>query len=242
MLQKAIDQCTNLSGNQEDCPVFTFPDGTGECQMESPLPGPISKENVLGPRKGLPNGIQVPGNSGSDGYAAIGKPFAAGPPPSETVSVAKVPTVAVSNSHTSSTASASQLIDLAAGKNGVVQVSSSSSTLLPPAQIDVAARPSTFATSSSAPPASSSSPTTTSAPASTQIPQAEPETTSYYTLGREAHEVVVYVEEVTVTADVAYAKRTAAPEPKGKIEHHHRRHMHGHMHHAGRGIGGQRRR
>ncbi|MCJ1266538.1 hypothetical protein MMC22_006423 [Lobaria immixta] len=76
VLQQAIDQCTNPSGNQEDCPVFTFGDAPGECEMQSPLPASIRKENVLGPRQGLPNGIQVqsgpeqatrPDDSGSDG-------------------------------------------------------------------------------------------------------------------------------------------------------------------------------
>lgn len=66
--------------------------------------------------------------------------------------------------------------------------------------------------------------------------------TSYYTSGQEAHEVVVYVEEVTVTVEAPYAKRTAVPEPAAKIEQHYRRHVHGHVHHAAHGVGGQRRR
>lgn len=263
MLQQAIDQCTNPSGNERDCPVFTFHDAPGECQMESPLPASISKENVLGPRQGLPNGVQVqsgpeqalkPGNSGSNGYAPAGRPFEIAPPSPETNSVAKIPTVPVSASskhssvyasvHTSVTTSDSPSIDLTSVKNDVVQASSSS-TLLPPVQVPVAARPSTFAISMT-PSASSSPPTTTtSAPATNspaRVSEQGPVYTNYYTSGREEHEVIVYVEEVTVTAEVAYAKRTAPPEPHAKIEHHHRRHVQGHMHHAAHGNGGLRRR
>lgn len=254
VLQQAIDQCTDPSGNQRDCPVFSFPDVPGECQMESPLPAPISKENVLGPRPGLPNGVEVqsgpeqaskPGNSGSDGYAPVGKPV---PHPAETTSVAKVPTVPVSTPpkhssvhasvQASATTSASQSIDLPPVKINVAQASSS--TLLPPVQ--VAARPSTSAVSSAGPLVSSS--LTTSAPASAAsapVPNQGPVYTSYYTSGREAHEMIVYVEEVTVTeTDVHYAKRTPAPEANPKVEHH-RRHVHSHAHHA-RGVGRQRRR
>lgn len=261
MLQRAIDQCTNLSGNQQDCPVFTFSDAPGECEMESPLPALISKENVLGPRKGLPNGVQVqsgpeqasnPGSSDSDGSAPAGKPIPKAPPHETTTPVAKVPTVAVSipHKHPSATTSDSYLGGLTPVKNEVAQVYSSSSTLLPPGQVNAAARPSTSAISSAAPPLTSSvsPPTTTSAPASSssaQLPQQGSVHTSYYTSGREVHEVILYVEEVTVTAEVPYAKRTvvAAAEPKAKIEHHHRRrHAHRHVHHPAHGIGGQRRR
>ena len=61
VLQKAIDTCTNLSGNQEGCPVSSFDDHPTECLLESPLPAVISKENVCGPRQGLHNGIKVQG-------------------------------------------------------------------------------------------------------------------------------------------------------------------------------------
>lgn len=269
MLQQAIDQCTNLSGNERDCPVFTFHDAPGECQMESPLLASISKENVLGPRQGLPNGVQVqsgpeqaskPGNSGSNGYAPAGKPFEIAPPSPETTSVAKIPTVPVSapykhssvyaSVHTSATTSDSPSIDLTSVKNDVAQAfssssSSSASTLLPPVQVPVATRPSTFAISVTPPASSSPLPPTPSAPATisqAQVPEQGPVYTNYYTSGREAHEVIVYVEEVTVTAEVAYAKRTAPPEPHAKIEHHHRRHVNGHTHHAAHGNGGLRRR
>lgn len=243
--------------------------------MESPLPAQISEENVLGPRQGLPNGIQVqsgpeqasmPGRSGSNGYVPAWKPLVIAPPPPETTSspeatsVAKVPTVAVSTAdkhasvppsgYTSATSPESLSIDAMPVKND--EAEASSSTLLPPAQVHVAARPSTFAISSTAPPASSSSSSSppspsVAAPATFSAPvpgQPGPVYTSYFTSGREAHEVIVYVEEVTVTAtaDVPYAKRTPVPvpepQPAAKIEHHHRRHVH----HAAHGIGGQRRR
>ena len=222
--------------------------------MESPLPALISKENVLGPRKGLPNDLQVQpgpepasesGSSESDGYAPAGKPIPTAPP-RETTPVAKVPTVAVStpHKHPSATTPDSYLTGLSPVKGKVAQDYSSSSALLPPAQADGAARPSTPTCSSAAPPASSVSPTTTSAPASSssaQIPEASPAYTSHYTVGREAHEVIVYVKEVTVTAEAPHAKRTVAAEPEATIEHRHRRHAHRHLHHAAHGIGGQRR-
>lgn len=56
VLQAAIDTCTNLSGNVEDCPVFNNRLNTQAQMQASTFPSPlrIEHENCAGPRQGLP--------------------------------------------------------------------------------------------------------------------------------------------------------------------------------------------
>lgn len=135
VLQEAIDTCTNLSGNQEDCPVFSFEDHPKECLLESPLLVVISKENVCGLMQGLPNGIKTQGGP-ELAQPHTPNPASYLPPAAHSVSASPsssiqaapvVPTVAVSSKPDPSTHTPGTLvIEL---KNKIAQASSSSVTL-----------------------------------------------------------------------------------------------------------------
>lgn len=59
LLQSAIDQCTSLDGNQEDCKIFNLQsdDKARECKM--PIPSILRSEEVTKPGKNLPGGVQI---------------------------------------------------------------------------------------------------------------------------------------------------------------------------------------
>lgn len=249
VLQQAIDQCTNLSGNQEDCPVFTILDKAAECQLQSPLPAPLSTEEVQGPMKGLPNGIQVqsgpeqaskPGNSRPAGYTSLG-PKASPIAPTQATSVAKVPTVALSktsNPKQPASTPGSEFVQL---KNHVAQASSSIGVPLPLAHTyDAAPLPSSLSTSLASSSSSLPLPATTVPPEEPSVSaQQQVITTRFYTSGRELHEVIVVLEEITVTATGPYAKGTPVPTSESDASIHHRRRIQ-HQHHAAHGIAGRR--
>lgn len=242
VLQKAIDTCTNLSGNQEDCPVFSFEDHHTECLLESPLPAVISKEDVCGPRQGLPNGIKVQGGP-ELAQPHTPNPASYLPPTAKSVSalpsssiqaVPVVPTVAVSStSHQPTHTSGAQFIEL---KNKIAQVSSSS-TFLPSPEKYVEPTSTTLSTSSKpAPPATTHPAKFPDVPPQVALAADQFITTQTYTSGREAYERIFMLKEVTVTAGAGLAKKASMPKP---IELHvHKRHEH--KHHMAHGIGGRR--
>lgn len=242
VLQKAIDECTNLSGNQEDCPVFSFNDHPTECLLESPLPAVISKEDVFGPRQGLPNGIKIQGGP-ELAQPHTPNPASYLPPAAHSVSfipsssiqaVPVVPTVAVSSkSHPPAHTPGTQVVEL---KNKIAQASSSSATF-PSSEAYVETTSTTLITSSKPSPPATTHPTEfhdvfpAVALAADQFI-----TTQIYTSGREAYERVVVLKEVTVTAGAGLVKKSSKPKP---VELHvHKRH--GHKHHMAHGIGGHR--
>lgn len=241
ILQKAIDTCTDLSGNQEDCPVFSFDDQPTECLLESPLPVVISKENVCGPRQGLPNGIKVQGGP------ELAQPHTPNPasylPPaaqsfspltsSSTQAVRVVPTVLVSSkSHQPTHALSTQFIEL---NNKIAQVTSSPTTLSSSAKYVQPTSNTLLTSSKPAPPA-----TTHPAEISNVFPTVTLAADQFiithtYNLGREVYERIVMLKEVIVTAGAEHAKKASMPEP---VEPHlHKRHKH--KHHVAHGIGGR---
>ncbi|KAL8945244.1 MAG: hypothetical protein Q9211_000203, partial [Gyalolechia sp. 1 TL-2023] len=58
VLQQAIEQCTDLGGEMKSCGVFEFPENTASCTLEN-LPSELKDENVEGPMRGLPGGLEV---------------------------------------------------------------------------------------------------------------------------------------------------------------------------------------
>ena len=58
-LQQAVDTCTNLSGEVEDCPLFSLQSQSDAQQCQLDLPSSIASENTTGPRQGLPGNVQV---------------------------------------------------------------------------------------------------------------------------------------------------------------------------------------
>jgi hypothetical protein len=236
VLQEAVDQCTNASGNMEDCPVFTYNSDPGRCGLENALPDEIASENVKGPMEGLPNRIQVqagperankPPGSGSgrpDGVDTTPKKSTYTPESTPTA-IAKIPTVPVSESQGPSSSTK------AAGNRS--------------SEIKAAQQPSS-ATSTAVSKAAEAlvyTPISVPAPAPTSEPNEPPValqageviTTAYWTSGREAHEVIVVLKEVTVTADGGKFTKTA--EATSHAPHYKRQHKH--QHHAAHGAGGR---
>lgn len=90
-LQDAVDQCTNLSGQIEDCALFDVQDASvyGNCNIT--LPSAIADENVVGPVSTLPGN---PAIASGPGYASGAEAGAAGSTPAPTSAAANpVPTL-----------------------------------------------------------------------------------------------------------------------------------------------------
>lgn len=242
VLQKAIDTCTNLSGNQEDCPVFSFDDHPTECLLESPLPAVISKENVCGPRQGLPNGIKV---QGGPELAELHTPNPASylPPAAHSVSsiplsstqaVPVVPTVA--DSSTSQPPIHTPGAQLTGFNNKIPQFSSSSTTFSSLEKYVETTSTTLLTSSKPAPPATTPSTEFHNVFPAVSLAASQFITTQTYTSGREAHERIVVLKVVTVTAGAGLMKETSKPK---QVELHlHKRHEH--KHHMAHGIGGRR--
>lgn len=237
VLQEAVDQCTNPSGNMEDCPVFTYNSDPGSCGLENALPVEIASENVKGPMEGLPNRIQVqsgpepankPAGSGSDrpdGVDKTPKKSTHSPETTPTV-IAKIPTVPVSDSqgpNPSPKAAGDKYLENKAAQ----QPSSATPTAVSKTAKALADTPTSAPTPTYAPPAAAP-------PVALQA--GEIITTAYWTSGREAHEVIVILEEVTVTADGGKVTKTV--ETTSQVPHYKRQHKH--QHHAAHGVGGRR--
>lgn len=200
------------------CGVFEFPENTGSCTLESPLPDDIKDENTSGPMQGLPGGCEV--QSGPE-EAAKGKG-------------------ATGSSSGGKSGGASSSGGQSDSQSPVAKDTSSSSSN-PPAANNKAEgavfadvndnKPADY--QAPAPAAPAPQPTTTSPPvAPAPVDQAgNVVSTDIYTDGRIVHENKVVVQEVTVTEGMK-AKRT--PEAKAK------RHGHRHHHAQQHGIGGRR--
>ncbi len=58
VLDKAVAECTDLSGEMKKCPVFELADDASSCTIES-LPDDIKDESNEGPLSGLPGGCEI---------------------------------------------------------------------------------------------------------------------------------------------------------------------------------------
>ncbi|PYH90916.1 hypothetical protein BO71DRAFT_461155 [Aspergillus ellipticus CBS 707.79] len=58
-LQRAVDQCTDLSGRVEDCPVFDLQSEYDQGQCTFPVPEELKDEDVYLHKGGLPNNIAI---------------------------------------------------------------------------------------------------------------------------------------------------------------------------------------
>ncbi|TPR06893.1 Eukaryotic initiation factor 4E family protein [Aspergillus niger] len=58
-LQQAVDECTNLSGRVEDCPIFDLQTDTEQAQCNFTMPEELKSENVYLHKGGLPNNIAI---------------------------------------------------------------------------------------------------------------------------------------------------------------------------------------
>ena len=249
VLQDAVDQCTNLSGNMEDCPVFKYNSEPGKCALENPLPAEIASEDVKGPMHGLPNRVQV--QSGPEPASPPAKPNSGRsdkevePPKNPAhsseaapTSVVKIPTVPVSDPpEPKPTQDAATPVNQG-GANQYIQQQYSESPLKSPSKTPEAPL---------VVPQSSPAPAPAPAPAPTNKPDNPPValqagkaiSTSYWTSGREAHELIVVLEEVTITADGGTVTKTEGASGAEATHHYKRQHAHHQYHHERRGIGGR---
>ena len=236
-----------FSGQTTDCPVFQ-PVLNDQAAMQTcsiATPAALKNDILAGPATKLPGNVEI---QSGPGYAAPagGKPAATPTPPPASSPQSK-PSLPYSAGSSGS-----------APEDGNVFLQQASSTASatsapsppPPAPTTTATSSLTAAPLSPPPPApaapaSSSSPAPPpSAPATTPAPAAPPAapapvglqlttvTTSYYTQGREAYEVVVVAEEVTITVDGSVpAAAAATPAKRDGRRHEHAAHARRHAHH-----------
>lgn len=57
-LGQAINTCTSMTGEIQDCPLFTIQSDSTAAQCTFPMPGGLENDDLMGPRDGLP--IDVP--------------------------------------------------------------------------------------------------------------------------------------------------------------------------------------
>lgn len=70
-LQSAVNNCTNLSGQIEDCPLFTIQDSSAYSNCNVTLPSAVANENVVGAISTMPgNPAIASGPAYADGAAA----------------------------------------------------------------------------------------------------------------------------------------------------------------------------
>ncbi|CZR56548.1 related to glyoxal oxidase precursor [Phialocephala subalpina] len=206
-LQQAVDTCTNLSGQIEDCALFTIQDSSvyGNCNVT--LPSAIAKENVVGAVSTMPgNPVIAYGPGYASGAAAGGN--------SATATAGGV----AGTTQSAMTLSYSAGISLASSESyvpgGIFAVSTGASFAL-----------STAATSTptSSPSVAATSPTTAAAAfvAASIVESAGPSyfSTAYQTLDPNTVEEILWLEEVITVTEASTATVTVPAR---------KRHLHGH--------------
>lgn len=189
-LQSAVNQCTNLSGQIEDCALFDIQTAAvyGSCNItDSNIPAAIANENVVAGMSTLPGNPAIV----STGYADGATAGASGAVTSSPVSSAAVSKATLSYQPGSSVASDSQYVPgavFAAKSGGEVKAEGAAASV-------------TIATSSSAA-------VITPAPAaSTPVSTQSFFSTDYQTKGQDVVEVLWVEEVATVTVTSPGRKR-----------------------------------
>ncbi|KAL2354780.1 WSC domain-containing protein [Cryomyces antarcticus] len=231
-LQNAVDTCTNLSGNVEDCPLFTLQSDSDSAKCTFEVPSEVAHDNPAGPRDGL--ALSVPVQAGpeyatvypvvTNGQAAPSSqaPKKSSAAPSSIVTPPSMPTLSYSAATKTAT-------DAYGGGIAVAQAVSSSA-----AASSAAAPSSAQATSpeasSAVTPSYSDAPSAvehsysqiTSAPLRDNYFQGDRHAnivaTSYMTKGHEAWEILIEEVEITVTASptAAYKHRRHTHQRRNK--------------------------
>ena len=199
-LQDAVDQCTNLSGQIQDCPLFHIQDEDSHCSIS--LPPALASENVNGPMATLPGNVPIVSGPAPASGATAGSPVTGAPPaPSSAANTVPVALPTLSYSAGQSLASTDSY-----RPGGIFAVSV-------PATADAAAT-------------STSAPAVTPAPA--PVPASGTESffsTQYMTSGRAVLEVLWVEEIVTVTDPI-----TSTVTVPGRKKRHVNRHLHNLVH------------
>ena len=197
-LQDAVDQCTNPSGQIEDCPLFHIQAEDSNCNID--LPSALVSEDVIGPMDSLPGNVPIVSGPGPASGATAGSP-ATGVPPAPPSPPAAIPIPTLSYSAGQSLASADSYI---------------------PGGIFAVSIPSTSDTSTTSTP--SAPPAVTPAPVPTTSNTESFFSTQYITSGHAVLEILWVQEIVTVTEPLTTT--VLVPGRKRHINHHLHQNVH----------------
>lgn len=59
LLQEAVDVCNNMTGLEQDCPLFDIQDSLGATGCQFDLPDPLENEDTIGPLNCLPGDVPI---------------------------------------------------------------------------------------------------------------------------------------------------------------------------------------
>jgi hypothetical protein len=197
-LQDAVDQCTNLSGQIADCPLFNIQAEDSHCSIN--LPSALVSENVIGPMASLPGNVPVVSGPGPASGATAGSPVTGAPPAPSSVDGA-IPTPTLGYSAGQSLASTDTYIP-----GGIFAVSIPSTADAAPTSTTVAA------------------PAVTKAPVPASSNTESFFSTQYVTSGRAVLEVL-WVEEVITVTD-PFTTTVLVPGRKRHINRHLHQNVH----------------
>jgi hypothetical protein len=191
-LQDAVNTCTNLSGQIEDCPLFDIQSSDAYSNCNITVPSAIAKEDVVGAMSNLPGNVPIvsgpaPANGATAGGTATGAPTA----PVVTSGSQALPTLSYSAG--SSLASTDTYIP---GGIFAVSIASSSSQVAGPVDAQV-----------------------TPAPTTTSISNTESFFSTQYTTSGQAVLEVLWVEEVVTVTDPV-TTTVIAPGRKRHLKRH----------------------
>lgn len=213
-LQEAVDTCTNLSGQIEDCPLFTIQDSSvyGNCNIT--LPSVLAKENVVGAITTMPGNPAIAYGPAYASGAAAGK--SATTPATSAAPVTTQPAMTLSYSAGASLASTDTYVP------GAIFALSSGASFT---QDTTTSSAITTSTSISSAPA-----VTEAAVFAEQASSAETMSyfsTAYNTISSNQVEEVLWVEEVVTVTQESTSTVVVGGESK-KIRKRHGHGVHGH--------------
>lgn len=223
MLEKAVAECTDQSGEMKACSVFELTDDSASCTIES-MPDDLKDENTEGPMSNLPGGCEI--QSGPE-RATKGKGASGSSSGGQSAGVSSPENKSKDESPAVNKESSSSPPPVAEPKpEGNVAESKPEGKVA----AEKEDKPDEKVAEYVAPPA----PTTTSPPAEAPVAEHAGNAirTDIYTSNGIVYENLVVVKEVTVT-EGAKAKRTPEAE-------HVRRHGHRHEHVKRHAHGGRR--
>ncbi|KAK3679925.1 hypothetical protein LTR78_000302 [Recurvomyces mirabilis] len=216
-LQKALDTCTNPSGQISDCPLFDIQSDAVGAKCTFDMPDALKDDDVFGPRDGLPVNIPVQdGPEPATAYAVAGRAgVSTSSLPSTTgTSSWAVPTLSYTpaNPSLTSTALGGIVVDRPTGGNygSIGPAGGKSEPAVPTSSSSSSDDGWSFSSSTEAP-------TTTAPAALSSSDGADIIATSYITTGNTIVELAIEQVEVTVTAT-----------PSAGVKH--KRHMDKHRH------------
>ncbi|KAL8769415.1 MAG: hypothetical protein Q9209_004643 [Squamulea sp. 1 TL-2023] len=225
VLERAVSECTDMSGQMKSCGVFEFTQDSASCTLES-LPDELKNENTEGPMSGLPGGCEIQ----------------SGPEPAKKGKGASGSSSGGKSSSGSSTENKSKDYAPPVNKDSASPaVADAPAVPLPESNPESKPEGGVFAENKAkapeyvAPPSSPAAPITTNPPVAVPVLDAAGNVirTDIRTDAGVVYENKVVLKEVTITEGGPKAKRSPDAE-------HFKRHVHHRHQHMQHGIGGRR--